>query len=167
MENKTKEIKRVLAPLDGSQTAECTLNYVRTLAKGFPGLHVELLYVIDAVCLRFNGDIEMSQSACMERLGGVKEWANKYLAEKAEELRRDKISVRFAVREGIPAINIIDYADENKIDLIIMSTHGQSGFARFVLGSVADKVIHYSTVPVLITLPRGCKSREIPAKAII
>jgi len=167
MEKGIKEIKRILAPLDGSSAAECTLNYVRTIAKGFPGLTVELMYVIDAVCLRFTGDIEMSQGACVERLGGVREWANKYLAEKTEELRLDGIRVRHVVQEGIPANVIIDYAGDNDIDLIIMSTHGQSGFARFVLGSVADKVTHYSKVPVLITSPTGCKAEEKQQKITV
>ena len=60
------------------------------------------------------------------------------------------------VLEGIPADTIIRYAADHAADLIIMSSHGKSGLSHYITGSVADKVTHYSTVPVLITLPKGC-----------
>ncbi len=54
---------------------------------------------------------------------------------------------------GPAADRIIDYAKENAIDLIAMSTHGRSGISRWVFGSVTDKVLHAGDIPVLVVRP--------------
>ena len=54
------------------------------------------------------------------------------------------------ILEGKIADTLVDYADNNAFDLIVMATHGRSGLARWVIGSIADKIMHYSTVPVLL-----------------
>ena len=58
--------------------------------------------------------------------------------------------VRAELTIGHPAEEIICYADENKFDLIVMATHGRSGIGRWALGSVAEKVLRASKVPVLL-----------------
>ncbi len=58
--------------------------------------------------------------------------------------------VRSEVQTGSPAERIIDYARENDIDLIALSTHGRLGIGRWVFGSIADKVAHASHKPVLL-----------------
>ena len=50
---------------------------------------------------------------------------------------------------------ILDYAKENNIDLIVMSTHGRSGVHRWIFGSVTQRVLRHSPVPVLIVPPAG------------
>ena len=57
--------------------------------------------------------------------------------------------------DSIP--KILEYAQNNNIDLIIISTHGRSGISRWAFGSVADKVVRTSTVPVLTVTPTGCR----------
>lgn len=54
-----------------------------------------------------------------------------------------------AVREGIPVTEIVDYVDESASDVIVMATHGRSGFDRYLLGSVTEKVVRSSPAPVL------------------
>jgi nucleotide-binding universal stress UspA family protein len=58
--------------------------------------------------------------------------------------------VTTALREGAADENIVAYAKEYEIDLIVMSTHGHSGFKRFLLGSVTDRVIRAGQTPVLV-----------------
>ena len=67
------------------------------------------------------------------------------------------VTTKSVTIEGKPAEAIVDYAEKNGIDLIVMSTHGRSGPSRWALGSVADKVIRSSTVAVLICVPEGCR----------
>jgi nucleotide-binding universal stress UspA family protein len=84
-----------------------------------------------------------------------------YLAGLADTLNRDGIKVKTSVIHPRPlkttAEVIIDYAEENKVDLIIMSTHGRSGISRWAFGSIADKVVHYSKTPVMIVTPSQCR----------
>jgi nucleotide-binding universal stress UspA family protein len=68
------------------------------------------------------------------------------------------MSIETVVTDGRPADEILNYATDNKVDLIIMSTHGRSGVSRWFFGSVAEKVIRHATVPVLISPPRGTRA---------
>lgn len=72
--------------------------------------------------------------------------ATKTLTERA--LAKD-LAVRREVRWGDPAIAVVAYAVENDIDLIVMGTRGKTGFERYLLGSVAEKVVRVSPIPVL------------------
>ncbi len=65
-----------------------------------------------------------------------------------------EIKVNSEVRIGITADVINEFAQEKNIDLIVMATHGRTGFSRFMIGSVAEKIIRQSTIPTLI-IPIG------------
>jgi nucleotide-binding universal stress UspA family protein len=76
----------------------------------------------------------------------------KYVAEKAEE---GGVEVEANIIEGHPADEIIKYSEKNSISLIVLGTLGKSGLDRFLLGSVAEKVVRNSKIPVLVV--RGKK----------
>ena len=80
------------------------------------------------------------------RVQGGKE----YLSRVSEQLKEDGIFVELAVREGAPPDRIVQYALENTVDLIIMSSRGTGGFRRLVSGSTTDRVIRASHLPVLV-----------------
>jgi nucleotide-binding universal stress UspA family protein len=86
-----------------------------------------------------------------EREAVFKREAEKYLAARRGALRNKKIQVstRIIVSEAV-ADAILDFADQQQVDLIAMSTHGRSGLGRWVYGSVADKVLQGATCPVLL-----------------
>jgi nucleotide-binding universal stress UspA family protein len=73
-----------------------------------------------------------------------------YLEKVAARLRKKKIKAHAVVVYGKDAVQICEYARKNKLHLIAMATHGRSGFSRWALGSVADKVLSCSRVPVLL-----------------
>jgi nucleotide-binding universal stress UspA family protein len=80
-----------------------------------------------------------------------KEAAEKYLANLAEDLRKKGFKVTAMVRTGQQvAVEIIDFAKESGADLIMMCTHGRSGITRWVLGSVALKVLTRAETPILL-----------------
>ena len=60
--------------------------------------------------------------------------------------------------QGVAEI-ILDFAEKNKMQLIIMSTHGRSGISRWAMGSVADRVVNHSKTPVLTITPTGCGAK--------
>jgi nucleotide-binding universal stress UspA family protein len=142
--------KRILVPLDGSQFAEVALPCAQMLAECADG-EIELLrvtvhpsnylYVNDPTAL---ADLYDSDRAHCED----------YLKRVTDDLRaRTPVTIATAVREGIVADSILDYAEESGADLIVMSTHGRSGMERWLLGSVAEKVVRGAKTPVMMIRP--------------
>jgi nucleotide-binding universal stress UspA family protein len=132
-------LNKVLVPLDGSEAAEAVLPYVELLA-GRAGAVVHLLTVVPAA----------------EEATATSD-AFRYLEGLADRLRGRSLSCDFAVTAGEPGDTILAEADANDADLIAMSTHGRSGLARWVLGSVADKVVHRTAKPLLLVRARDAK----------
>jgi nucleotide-binding universal stress UspA family protein len=75
--------------------------------------------------------------------------AKRYLERAAGDLRKLGLKVTTRVESGRVADTIIDYSEKHAVDLIVMSTHGRTGPARWLIGSVADRFIHGGQVPVL------------------
>ena len=142
--------RRILVPLDGSETAECSLEHVKDIAKGCNVPQVDLLFVVEPV------SSGLYQSA-VEVKENLLAFGNDYLAKIIKYLRTEGIAAGSIILEGKPAETIIDYAVKNDVDLIIMSSHGRSGPSRWAFGSVADKVVRSSVVLVLISVPKGCR----------
>jgi len=133
--------KKILVPLDGSKLAEGILPRVEWLAKVHQG-EVTLLRV--ALAHTFPG-VDPTQ----HQINVVRE-AEEYLAKIEANLKSVGVKVNSAVRYGHDAQEIVEHAKDRGFDLIAMSTHGRTGLSQFVLGSVASKVIHTSTVPILL-----------------
>ena len=85
----------------------------------------------------------------------LRKQGREYITSVAAELEREKLDFKYDLITGMPADTILDYAKENDMDLIAMSTHGRTGVGRFILGSVADKVVHVSELPVLLIRAHG------------
>lgn len=146
---------RILVPLDGSPTAELILPQVDRLLK------VQGAEVVLVQCL----DIPAAVAADYAAL--APEWrarATKYLGATAAHLKDRGVPARWAVREESAATGILNAAQDEKADLIAMSTHGRTGVARFVMGSVSEKVVRSSPVPVLL-VRSFMPTAEGPAKA--
>ena len=141
---------KILVPLDGSKTAECALEHVETIATGCNVPEVILLFVVESI----PAGLYQSTAEGKEKMMA---WGKESLAKIEKSLMTDGVAAKSIVLEGKPAETIIDYAAKNDVDLIIMSTHGRSGPSRWAFGSVAEKVIRTSTVPILIAAPKGCR----------
>ena len=75
-------------------------------------------------------------------------------------MKKEGITVNSVMAEGDAASQILDYASKNKVDLIIMSTHGSSGVVRWMLGSVADRIVRHAQSPVLLISAKSMKSSK-------
>jgi nucleotide-binding universal stress UspA family protein len=92
-----------------------------------------------------------------------------YWREQLEQIRpiNAGIPVRHVLLEGDPAAEIVHYAREAGIDLIVMGTHGRTGLERLLMGSVAEKVMREAPCSVLVVkLPRGVPATERPVVAV-
>jgi nucleotide-binding universal stress UspA family protein len=133
--------KKILVPLDGSRLAEKVLPQVEKISRCCrPEVH--LFQVV--VTYEIEPEKEKEERARLLR----EAW--QYLEKISTRMRKKKINVHAVVAYGKDAVQICEYARKNRLDLIAMATHGRSGFSRWALGSVADKVLSCSRVPVLL-----------------
>lgn len=139
----------IIVPLDGSELAEAALPHARSIANAFKS-DITLISVIEPITIYPQpGAIGPVLSVAVNTQDEIDN-ATKYLKERAEYFSSEDINVRTIVKEGDPASEICDLAEESNADLIIMSTHGRSGIKRWVYGSVADKVLRSADIPVLL-----------------
>lgn len=133
--------KNILVPLDGSELAESVLANVTDFARRHEA-NVVILRV--AYAHLFPGaDLSNSQVKAVGEAEDYTEMIQKRLEE--EGLRAEA-----HVRYGFPAEEILEHVKRNDVELIAMATHGRSGPARWMLGSVAEQVLRHSPVPVLL-----------------
>jgi len=146
-------LKRILVPLDGSPLAESALTVAARIAHASDGTIV-LLRVIGVSTTYtpyvYGSDMAQSPELAQDLMDMEQENAEKYLAEIARLDILAGIQVESTVIPGSAGIAIIDTAKEEKVDLIVMSSHGETGFRRLALGSVGQYVSRHSPVPVLI-----------------
>jgi nucleotide-binding universal stress UspA family protein len=133
--------KTILVPLDGSTLAENILTEVEELAV-LLNARLYLIYVSRA-------HVIPGVDPTNAQVRVVKE-AQVYLESLKEKLSAKKIEIKLHTPYGNPADKILEVSKRDDIDLIAMSTHGRSGIGRWLLGSVAEKVVRHSDIPVLL-----------------
>jgi nucleotide-binding universal stress UspA family protein len=137
---------KIVVPLDGSTAAECALPLVRALARRL-ALPVDLLSVVDL--REIARDVSAAEGLFLDRLAeDDSRHSADYLGKIAKTLGAAAVTTR--CERGIAAETIIETAAADKNSLIVMATHGRSGLNRFLLGSVAEKVLRGSSNPVLL-----------------
>ena len=152
-------LKRILCPVDFSDLSLNALRFAVDLAETFQA-ELHLLHVFEGYDeLSLNPEIAMSpmpewllklRQVCREKLAAM---PSADLAERCPALVR-------ANREG-PAIHeILDYATHQKIDLIVLATHGRTGLKHLLMGSVAENIVRSARCPVLTI--RGTDSQSTP-----
>jgi nucleotide-binding universal stress UspA family protein len=157
---------KILVPLDGSKIAEGILPYARTIAQTFK-LPVELLHAIDPEVISTFTDPSHGRYADNVE-AGMKSYALDYLKPVAASLA-NALTAHCRVEVGTPADVIVERASAERDTLIAMATHGRSGVQRWLLGSVADKVLHMTTSHLLLArTAEQLDSREAaPLKSIV
>lgn len=140
--------KNILVPLDGSELSETSLNHVIKLAECNNPPAVVLLRAREpmdsGVRQRLSSDLARQlDEAYQEEMEQYLEKTSGFLAEKG-------ISVKTVAVTGSAAESILDYARQNETDIIVMSSHGRTGIARWAFGSVTEKVLKESSIPVLV-----------------
>jgi nucleotide-binding universal stress UspA family protein len=138
--------RKILVPLDGSKVAEGVLPHAKLLAYS-EGAELILLTVSANPALDFVfSDPGLAQSAIQEQ----EDRSQKYIAGIENELKSAGFRTSTLLRVGSVADVILGVAEELQVDVIAMSTHGRTGPARWLLGSIAERVVHNSKIPVLL-----------------
>jgi nucleotide-binding universal stress UspA family protein len=143
--------KKILVPLDGSELAQRALVQAEQIAKGF-GSEIILFEVVPFMPIY--GSPELVTPLIVDEK--QRESVERYLARIAGELKEKGFKVSTMVKTGQQvAMEIIDFAEESGVDLIIMCTHGRSGITRWLLGSVTQKVLTRAETPILLIRAKG------------
>ena len=145
-----KEFKRILFPVDLSESSVKIVPYVRIVMEKFDS-QVHLLYVA-RVFDYFTG-IYVPPLSITQFEKEIITGAEKRLYEFAEEYFRDCQHTKTAVVAGDASEEIIHYIEAKAIDLVVMGTHGRKGLDKVLFGSVAERVLKTSPVPVLVVNP--------------
>jgi universal stress protein A len=140
-------IKRVLVATDFSDASSAALAYARAFAEHFSA-SIHLLHVLEDLASH-----AWTTEVYVAALPGVHEEMERQARERLEQQLsaddRQRYGAVLALRGGSPFVEIVRYAREERIDLIVMGTHGRGAIAHMLLGSVAERVVRKAPCPVL------------------
>ena len=154
---------RILVPTDFSATSDAALSCARVLADKF-GASLHLLHVLEdpftVGALVGSGEIPDAP----ELRAALLKDAETKLAHRLTAHDRQQLRATTQVIVGSPALTIVDYASNGHMNLIVMGTHGRTGMAHLLMGSVAERVVRLASCPVLTTR-QAVALEEVPANA--
>lgn len=149
--------KKIMVPLDGSELAECVLPHLEKFITSKQVTTVVLVRVVEPESTIFDDTAVLSSKSRDQIIKNAriieekrKSNAAAYLEGVVSRLKRNGVEIKTAVLLGRVADSLADYIETNGIKLIIIATHGRSGISRWVRGSIADRVLRFSRVPVLM-----------------
>jgi universal stress protein A len=157
-----KTIKKILVPTDLSELSIAAVDYAASLALTY-GAKIYMLYVVEGESRHETtpfGHQPVPASGSYEEEG--KKELHRFVYWKLREIG----DVVEEVRVGKAETEIERFAEEEGIDLIVMATHGRTGLAHVLVGSVAEKVVRMSSVPVMTVKPKGCLGALITEKDV-
>ena len=142
--------QRILLPLDGSALSEQALPYAAAQAECFQA---------ELILLRVLPPLPTSRG----QESSARKWAEVYTADLARQyleniaatIQEQNVRTQITIIEGHPPQDIVEYAEANDVDMIVMCTRGHTGFSRWLMGSVADRVMRGANVPVLLVRARS------------
>jgi nucleotide-binding universal stress UspA family protein len=146
------ELTQIVVPVDGSSVAEAALPLAEALAASCK-VPVILLRVVETVPLTFADPTGMGSASYPQILEGLQEAAESYVHQLAATVRGKGCSVRTETALGTPAEKIVGYVHDHPGSLVVMTTHGRTGLAGVVLGSVARRVVQHGNTPTLVVRP--------------
>jgi nucleotide-binding universal stress UspA family protein len=142
----TIRLTKVLVPVDFSEPSATALGYATALARHF-GASVHVLHAVEEPLAQgWNGyGLPEVHALRAQALAD----ARRQLEEAVPEGERDRQATELVIRRGEPWQEIVAFARERQMDLIVMGTHGRGGMAHLLMGSVAEKVVRSAPCPVL------------------
>lgn len=145
------DVDSILVPTDFSEPSENAVRVAASLAERF-GAKLHILHVwAPPVAVAFDGAILPSA----EQLASYTDSLERELNQLQGRVQRPAQTMERHLVQGIAWREICDYAERKKIGLVVMGTHGRSGFSHLVMGSVAERVVRASKVPVMVVPSAG------------
>jgi nucleotide-binding universal stress UspA family protein len=155
-------VSQILVPTDFSPTSDLALDYAREIARRF-GASLHLLHVLEDPFVHgpFASDMFIDERADVRR--AVLEDARARLAHRVRRREGEVAAASAEIVSGHSADTIVKYAHELGADLIVMGTHGRTGLAHLLIGSVAERVFRTSPCPVMtVRMPVAAEPVRLP-----
>jgi nucleotide-binding universal stress UspA family protein len=146
------QFRHILAPTDFSEYSKQAIASALELAKKF-GAKLTILHVIELPPYPVEGYVPPSLSATF--MDDLERQATTDLAQLVPEAEAANVEVARVIVVGTPYRKIIDTAEAEQVDLIVMATAGRTGFSHLVMGSIAERVVRTASCPVLTIRPHG------------
>ena len=140
--------KRILVPLDFSDASARVLEHAKMLAERFEA-SVELLHVVPNPFMATTAMLYVGTPLPQDFLNELERDASQRLHNTLTAAEREHLKARSVVKIGDPLIEIVEHARRERVDLIVMGTHGRTGVSHWFLGSVAERVVRTAACPVL------------------
>jgi nucleotide-binding universal stress UspA family protein len=141
------EVKRILWPTDFSSIAERALPHVKSLTAQY-GAEIHVLYVVEDIAHHSGWYGDFEKKRVQELMEHANKTANKRLSQICEKYMEGCPLYIKHVAVGDPAQEILKLIEKEKVDVVVMASHGEKG--NFKFGSVTDKVLKHSPVPVTV-----------------
>lgn len=148
-------LKKILVPTDFSKLSYEAMGYAEMLF-GLQEPQIFLMHVLDK---NLGVDEKKSKKKQTKSKADAEKEVMKQLGSVACQYLQECGAISLVVKHGEPHNEIVKFAQQENIDLIIISTHGRTGIAHVVMGSVAEKVVRYSPIPVLSVKPAKVQSK--------
>jgi nucleotide-binding universal stress UspA family protein len=145
-----KTVKKILITTDFSEYSLSGLRYVLSMDE-FSSAEIFLLHVVhDVILVATYPNVDLHSETIMR---DSEAHAKHHLSGIVSEQFHNVSKIHEYIRRGEPSQEIIRFAEEEDVDLIVMATHGRTGLAHVLLGSIAERVVRHSPVPVLTVKP--------------
>ncbi len=146
------DIRRILVPIDFSEFSDLALFYGREFADKYDA-ELHLLHVLE---VHLSGTPQFVMGiAIPERIEESIDLVQKKLDETTADDAQAGRNIVTATGHGSPFVEILRYANEQNVDVIVIGTHGRTGLKHVLLGSVAENVVRHAPCPVLTVRPQG------------
>ncbi|MEN6475355.1 MAG: universal stress protein [Syntrophaceae bacterium] len=144
------EPKKILVPTDFSASSDKAMQEAIDIAEKYHS-KVYVLHVVDKGVQQCAADYCLPNDVFEQfEHESVNASTQKMKQEVSKMNHADAVEISFDVKKGVPYDEILNEQQQNDIDLIVMASHGRTGISRFMLGSVADKVVKKANAPVLL-----------------
>ena len=150
-----KKFNKILFATDLTEFSECAFDYALTLAKEFNAKLIILHVINQPLGLQDYYALQTSFDTIMQE---VEKSAEKMMDEFCEKKMKEYGNYEKVILLGIPDFEILNRADSEKVDLIVLGTHGRAGVDRFLFGSTAEKVVRKALCPVMTVRPPEIKA---------
>jgi universal stress protein A len=139
------EIKRILVPVDFSETSDKAFDYALSLARVFEAEVIALHILQEPILYQSTTDQSYRDAFEQKMQSNLDALLNRHTCE--------GVKITTAMKQGAPFLEIIQFTEENDCDLIVIGTHGHGPIQHMLLGSTAEKVVRKSRCPVLVVRP--------------
>jgi universal stress protein A len=157
-----KEFKKILVPTDYSELSLAAMEYATTFSRMFQA-QIYMLHTLDTLPVLSLDAVDLTtETVIYETEKNARSDMHAFVTSKVGTTS----NLVEVVRKGVAEDEIVKFAHEENIDLIIMATHGRSGIAHVLMGSVAEKVIQRAQVPVLTVKPSTVRPSAVSTKNI-